>query len=405
MKFNYSSISDFANFSTIGLVTVSWASTTESTISNLNTLRYFFTLVVFLFLVWGIKKKASKVSAIIISTGIFLMFTLYSIFMLAVQISGDASNIESLIIWFLLCSSIAGVFYLTPFGSPIVSERVAIMYIIFVTIIMFYTVANGGLIFSGFPKFIYDLQNINGVTLTYSQGISKFFGLAVIFLSIIISKYKKKWYLKLFCTSLLIFFLFLSLIGGGRGDFAVALLISLFILRVHYIITFMFILGLLIILVPNKLDQLISGYSILFDRFLALSYSLGARDVLIIDSFNLLIEKPSCVVFGCGIGFFQMYYNYSIGQYPHNVFLEFIISFGLILTTVTIYLVLLGIRNIRDNHGSSEYFLWMIMFFFLISFKSGSVVNSFLLFGGVGFILIHGVISISNKYNYRNNNV
>ncbi|AXK42842.1 hypothetical protein [Erythrobacter aureus] len=394
MKLSYSIVRDLAAFSTIGLVTVSWASTTESTIANLATLRLGFIAIIILYLVWGIVKNPSKAARILVGSAFMGLFAGYSILMLGVMSPTASSSFSLHMTWVILSSSIAGVYYLTPAGKPIVSDRAVWMFICFALLILIYTVVEGGLLISGYPRFVYEVKNYEGNTISYSQGISKFFGLAAVFSAIILSRSMTSSHLRYLCVGFVGVFLALSLIGGGRGDFIFALLTSMLVLRKFYLAAFFFVLVLIGFVYSSAVDETLSAYSVLVGRFAAFSYSLGMRDTLLIDSFKLLFDNINCFTIGCGIGYFQSYYHYPMALYPHNVVIEMLISFGLVTTAALVLLAVSGQKRVRERHGRSPNFEFMMVFFLLISVKSGTILTSFLLFGGLVFLALHGAASL-----------
>lgn len=400
MKLPYSIVPDIAAFSTIGLVTVSWASTTQSTMTSLFALRLVFIFVVLLSFFWGIAKHPSKIGTILVGSGILVLYACYSLLIFGVFAPSSASDITGHITWVILTAAIAGIYFLTPPGKPIVSNRVAYMFISFALAILFYTVFQGGILISGFPQFVFELETAEGSSISYSQGISKFFGLAAVFSAALISRPASKLHLRGFLQVLFLVFLFLSLIGGGRGDFIFALLTSMIVLRVLYAAAFVSILSLIGMVYANMFEELFSAYSILAQRYLALEYSLGMRDTLFNDSLSLLLDNPICMAFGCGIGFFQSYYDYPPSLYPHNVLLETIISFGLIPTFALAFFALYGRARVHKFHDKSPNFFAMIVFFLLISFKSGEILTSFILWGGLIFLAFHGIARL-RKTNER----
>ena len=202
------------------------------------------------------------------------------------------------------------------------------------------------------------------------------------------------------CIALLVLFLGLSLLGGGRGDFLVALLLSLLALRFAYFALLVGVVFAALILSPNLMDGLITEYSVLFDRYAAFSYSLGMRDVLLADSATLLANEPICMIFGCGLGFFQNYYGYQISLYPHNVPIEFIISHGLLITIGFVYLIAMGLKELRHRHNKSSHFTFFFLFYLLISLKSGAIMTSYLLLGSILFLVQLGLrrITFNRKY-------
>src|SRR5690606_22950653 len=100
------------------------------------------------------------------------------------------------------------------------------------------------------------------------------------------------------------------------------------------------------------------------------------RDVLLGQAFYLLANEPQCLLIGCGIGYFQDYWNYPLGMYPHNLFLESIISFGAVLTLLALSLAFLGFREIYKREGKGSSFIAISVYFLLIGLKSGGLFSS-----------------------------
>jgi hypothetical protein len=120
--------------------------------------------------------------------------------------------------------------------------------------------------------------------------------------------------------------------------------------------------------------------------------TFGMRDVLLAKCIELLINEPICLFFGGGIGFFQYYFGYHPGMYPHNVPVEFLISFGLVFTLPLIYFVSRGLVQIYRLEGFESQFLFVFAYFLLVGLKSGSVITSYLLVGCMTFLCMRGWI-------------
>ena len=103
--------------------------------------------------------------------------------------------------------------------------------------------------------------------------------------------------------------------------------------------------------------------------------NFGYRDVLLIQSFELLSNRLDCLLIGCGFNYFQIHYDYSFGLYPHNAFEELIITFGILIGVPLILIVLLGcIRGYFTKLGNT--FIFYVLFYFLcISLKSGNLLT------------------------------
>ena len=125
-------------------------------------------------------------------------------------------------------------------------------------------------------------------------------------------------------------------------------------------------------------SELIDFSNFLMVRRLAgaiVDQNFGYRDVLLIQSFELLSNRLDCLLIGCGFNYFQIYYDYGFGLYPHNTFAELIITFGILIGLPLILIVLLGcIRGYFTKLGNT--FIFYVLFYFLgISLKSGNLLT------------------------------
>jgi len=130
-------------------------------------------------------------------------------------------------------------------------------------------------------------------------------------------------------------------------------------------------------------DQLV-----VFERFeLLLTGDFSDRDLLIKQAINLLSGQPLCLVFGCGPGYFQMFYGYEFGLYPHNSIAEALLIYGLPLMLLITVLTAFGVIKYFKSVGSVDLFVVTVTYAFLISLKSGHLFGSWMLIAGVFFII------------------
>jgi len=216
------------------------------------------------------------------------------------------------------------------------------------------------------------------------QGVSKLMGLlAVLLLSNAVLLSAKKFH-SIALLVLSVFFLVLSFSAGGRGDFLAALIVCLPIsykvlkkIKLDSILIFL-VIGLpIVLLMANYISILISD-SLGLQRFLAAinNENLGGRPELIKLIFKLLTEEPFALLFGCGANCFQAYFDFEFGMHPHNLLLEFILSFGVIIAIPVIWQVAACIR--QWYRGSSPYLplYSSAVFFILVGLKSNSLFTS-----------------------------
>jgi len=174
-----------------------------------------------------------------------------------------------------------------------------------------------------------------------------------------------------------------SIIGGGRGDVIASVFMVSVCLVLHYprsviVLAPIFLVGGMFYV---GLDGIL-GELVIVDRLLNLEHSFGLRDVLAQESINLLFSDPKCLLVGGGFGYFQDYYGYDYGKYPHNFLLESLITFGLPLTILMMGLAMRGIylQWISAEPAGAGYMFFG--YFFLISLKSGSFTGSWFVLAG-----------------------
>lgn len=386
-------IHDAGIFSTIGLVTVAWASTTEESIALFSVIRLALIFIVFAALIHHILRHPSKFGTILSGVVSIGLIALYSVFAFSVNAPSASINFHYHLIWVLVSAAIFGLLYLSPRNRPLIADTVAWVYILFCLAILIITIFQGGLLLDGVPRFSFDLTTDEGGKLTYSQGVSKFYGLGAIFVAGLFTNRELTLRCRLFLCFLLVLYLVLSLLGGGRGDFVFALIISIFRLRFFNNIRgyfFLLVAYVLFVVFQDISSFRFDDFAVLFDRYYALGHSYGMRDILLIQSFSLLFDEFSCLIFGCGINYFQFYYGYPVGMYPHNVPIEFLISFGLIISIPLFWLILLGCRRVYIVEGFASSLLYIFAYFFLISLKSGSLLQSYILVGFCCFLIFKG---------------
>jgi len=259
------------------------------------------------------------------------------------------------------------------------SYAFSLMIIIYGLLVLSVTIFSGGLEFRPLPSFAMEYisrqENIN-YTINYSQGITKIFGICAIaaFYNFSISKsISMSWFFVLIA----IFFILLSAIGGARGDF-VALLAVIFIIMFKsrnlllWTLILMVIVG-SIVLISNQLD--IQELA-LIERFSRIESSGSYRLSIFKDALTLLYQSPNCLIFGCGFNYFQSYFGYSADLHPHNIFIEHIIVFGIIVSILSLALFFIGLYNSRREESGLGVLTPVLIFFLLIGLKSGTLVSS-----------------------------
>ena len=96
------------------------------------------------------------------------------------------------------------------------------------------------------------------------------------------------------------------------------------------------------------------------------------RDILWANGWEL-IASDSNLITGNGFNYFQHYYGYDFGLYPHNLLIEIVISFGVIgviLSAGSLAGFFLSTRNMNVKNS-------VLAFIFLSYMKSGSLISFF----------------------------
>lgn len=306
----------------------------------------------------------------------FMMLYVYGIFVGTV-FGGFEMAKENLFLTIPLCS--LGLL-LVGQKAPILPFGRSQFLLTYIFIILFLTIATGGLVLDFPPYFVYSYQEgIFGSNIEYSQGASYFFALGMIFSFILYQSARKRFSSLLFLTITLVFFL-LCLIGGARGESLAAFVLLVYIGLVRKSTHSRLPLVLFIVMFFIWLLAFVDRDSIvLLGRLqILLEFSVGARDELYTDAVHILESNMQCFLFGCGFDYFQHYFNYDQGLYVHNFILESAIIWGVPLTLITTSFFLFGLYNAVRKEAFSDAFPYMALFAFLVSMKSGTLTSNWL---------------------------
>ena len=203
---------------------------------------------------------------------------------------------------------------------------------------------------------------------TYSLGVSQIYGIfALVFLADFL---RARRCMVLALLSFLVS-LYLTFIGGGRGEILACLLMVFYLLTFSkkrflqsIMVSGVVVTGVSYALVTLDLESLFDSF-VFLQRFSELSLdNVSSRDVLLFESLHLLYENSHCLVFGCGFGFFQSYFSYDIGLHPHNSIMEFIITFGLIIFIMVVLRVLYGVYIHSKSFGGVDVITVLFSFSF-----------------------------------------
>lgn len=271
--------------------------------------------------------------------------------------------------------TLTGIGYIGISKSEHTQIYVTIYFAIFATLWLIFIISTGGLDLNNASGFNFQIYLQDGREVSYSQGISKFYGLAGIATTWSAARAKSSSGRKIL-YALSVLFVFLSFFGGGRGDFLAAVIVIILIMlsnswRGAIAATLLAIIFLVLFFeyIPRLSDDFVAARR--FAVLLAGS-NFGMRDILFDESLHIITNEFECFFFGCGFAYFQDYYGYRFGLYPHNILLESVITWGMPLVIVLGFLFALGLLTSDRN-----YFLtWAGLFFALIGMKSGDVLGS-----------------------------
>lgn len=257
--------------------------------------------------------------------------------------------------------------------------KLARYFFIYCVVLLLITVMTGGLAMEMPPRFVFDyVSDLISKDVSYSQGVSKFFGYGALAASYLYVK-SAAGSKRLVFGLMVLLFLALSLLGGARGDSFFAVITVLFYFTVVYGLRVIWPL----IVVAAAFMLLVSNAAfmndlVLVQRMQGAAGGYGQRDVLLLQVGNLLTERVDCLLLGCGFGFFQHYFNYPAGLYPHNILAELIVISGLPLAMLLMFLSFKGVfLDIKLN--GIRFVSLVFLYSFLLGLKSGGVSSSWLL--------------------------
>lgn len=280
--------------------------------------------------------------------------------------------------------------------GTIIDKNDLLNYFIYAIISVWLLMVFNGLIFDGFVKFSFDIgSELIGREETYSLGITNFFMIAVI--ATIAYQKKKVGLIKLPLIFFAIIFFILGVMGGGRGELLAGVVVVFVALHkkqnyVNNLSSLLFFLILILFLkISNVGENFFSRMNVLLDG------DFSSRDMLAMNVIELISVNLSCINIGCGPGYFQNYFGFDFGLYPHNSILESIIVFGLPLMTLICIMVIGGVIKYLLVFKKDCPFFLIFLFSFLVSLKSGSLLGSWLLMVGAIFFISYYLDSLFSR--------
>jgi hypothetical protein len=378
----------------------------DSALGLFKPLRYFtFAIIIFVttlfFLLIIAKQKINRIELIAISINIFML--IYGLFFAG--INGGINQILQLdrVLFLLftlpmtvgLAKIVSTIKVDNENNSGINSSLISIYFIVGTLSIILI----GGLEFTPIPRFQFV---INGELSYYSQGTTYLFGIGSVFF--LYSASKNYNYKRALCIGLSTFFLVLSLSGGARGDFLISAIVFLAILiRLfprYFTLSFVCVGITLVFWLLSKIDL---SELLIFERLgrVFAGDTLGERDLFLLDTYELLSKKYDCLLFGCGINFFQVFHGYEFGGYPHNVVAELLVTYGILLTTPFLFMVFRGAVKGYFSPAGKTFIYYFALLTFGLSFKSGSLIGLGLIPCMIFFLLLN-FCKIENSERLKN---
>ena len=278
-----------------------------------------------------------------------------------------------------------------PFVSFVLkhySQKDELQYI-FSLLIFFYCSISLTLFLDGFNldgAFLFNLAYQSeefGDSSGYSLGLSNIYGL---FTVIFLYRYLANGSNRMLYAVSAILAAALTFLGGGRGEI-MAVLVTIIFTMSYWILSakqkslpgVAFFASVVVVLFSFSFYSLIE-YSLTVSRFVTLfDGNFSSRDMLLLQGFKLLSDNVNCLIFGCGVGFFQNYFGYDLSMYPHNFIMEFIISFGLFAFIFVFVFLMIGLHKHHRSFGQLSLISIIVFYQFLIALKSGYVVGTHLL--------------------------
>jgi hypothetical protein len=280
---------------------------------------------------------------------------------------------------------IALIFFSAPSNVGIL-HRLDVPYLIYVIVALLATIQSGGVEFIPLPKFDFNYaSSVSGLDIEYSQGVSKFFGIGCIAAAYAVGKTLCNTKRNLF-VAFYLFFLVMAFFGGGRGDSVAAFIVSVFYLfstpgiKLIKWVLFLLLLYAVASIANIRFENDTFAFMQRFQTFEDGDY--GLRDQLMVETFGLLMQNPSCILVGCGFEYFQYFYNYDFGMYPHNFIAESLISFGFLVTCIFGFLVFNGIRSYHSKVGGVDFFILYFFYDGIVALKSGELFGSWFFTAG-----------------------
>lgn len=371
------------------LTTISGLVTTYSSREVIEVFRVIAGAIV-VFAVIRVFRKVRVSQSLMVALGLYLVAFFY-----AVAVAGLTNGLEvtgpNLLLDFAItgCAIVlfAAQFHLSGYVFP---ARFIVWFSIYGVSGILLTYLLGGLTLDLPPQFVFEVGSDQiGREETYSLMLTGFFSIAAIFATVGMLR-SGFGYRGLRYGLLTLLFLALAVLAGGRGELIAGLFVILLALlddrrlRKPALLLFFVLAGSLVLFGSMPM---VDDFGVL-ERFRSLfegDYSY--RDVLLGQVVDLLINEPRCFLIGCGPSYFQVYYSYDFGLYPHNHFAEAVVIFGFPLVSIAVGLATRGAFLYYRKTREFDLFLLFFIYSLIVGLKTGYFLGNWILNAGMLFFI------------------
>jgi hypothetical protein len=373
-------------FAYIVVVTVGQSTTTIESYFAIQLVRIAAAAVVVLCLLslsgWRFRKRQLMTLAIFSSLVIWAV--LASMLSQSLSIASEGLLIDIVVV-------VAGLLIFSRADAKVLPDVLSKVLVLYTVLAASGTLMAGGLMLDFPPRFWFEYGSDQfGAELMYGQGASNFYALGAIAAAFWMVRCKS--FLEtMLPASLMVLTAALSVIGGARGDTTIGLFIIVMYIGLRAPGKSALWLGLLVCASVLLISDWVWIEDLIYVKnMLAIGAGdFGSRDFLQGQVIDLLVSNPWCLVTGCGVGYFQYFYGYELGMYPHNLVLESLVMFGLPLTTIFVFASVFGGVLYYRRMGECDLFLLVTLYAVGVSMKSGSFFGSWLALAGCLYLASH----------------
>lgn len=375
-------------FAYIVVITVGLSTTTIASYSAIQLVRIAAAAVVVVCLLglsrWRLRER--QLITLAIFSGLVIWAVLASMLSQSLSVISKEFLIDIVVV-------VAGLLIFSRADSKVLPDVVTKIIVLYTVFAASVTLMAGGLMLDFPPRFWFEYGSDQfGAELMYGQGASNFYALSAIAAAFWMVRCKS--FLETMLPALLMVLTgALSVIGGARGDTTIGLLIIVVYIGLRAPGKSAFVLGMLVASVLLISDWVWIEDLTYVKNMLAIGAGdFGSRDILQAQVIDLLASEPRCLVMGCGVGYFQYFYGYELGMYPHNLVLESLVIFGLPLTAIFVFASVCGGFLYYRRIGECDLFLLFTLYAVGVSMKSGSFFGSWLALAGCLYLASHTLV-------------